>query len=352
MKVTENCNLSCKYCYVPDGLDSGFMDFQIVKNYLSQALERDEKIDLIWHGGEPLFSGPPFFKEVLEYIESIDKSNQVNNKVQTNGTIINNEFLDLFEENDFNVGISLDGPREIHNSQRLKENGQGTYETVVNTIDQLKNRELNIGILTVLTKNSIGKEEEIYEELVSYSDHPKLNFFLPEGQGRKEEERLGITNEEFFELYRNFYDIWKNESNTDIKLSPYFEIMASFLSDTRRNPMCAFNNTCLGENYLSIDPEGQIYPCGRLAGIDEYIIGNINEKDVIKRISEVTLPNLNEKRNESIRDQCGGCEYIEICFGGCAHESHYGSNDLMHKTPYCEGKKKLFEYIKKDLKGD
>ncbi len=357
LKVTEDCNLSCKYCYVPENSPKGILSSETLEESLKQVLRtEDERVDFIWHGGEPLLSGAELYLDGMEYMEEYNENDAIiKNKIQTNGTLIKDEHVDLFEDYDFGVGISLDGPKEIQDYQRIHPNGRGSYEEVMNGINKLKEREVDFGILSVLTRKGLGKEKEIYEEIKSHTDHGKLNFFLPEGHGRKYEDRLGIDNKDFFKLFRNFYELWKNEENTDFRLSPLVEIVTSFVSENndRKNSLCAFNNSCLSNGYISVSPHGDVYPCGRVSGIERYKLGNVNEKEnLIERIRREDLPEMNRKRNDSIESSCGDCNYLEICYGGCAHDSQYEYEDLIHSTPYCKGRKDLFRHIEGDMRSD
>lgn len=346
IKPTEACNFSCKYCYVPEDVSRSHMSLPTLEKVLDSLLAQNlDKLNIIWHGGEPLVMGAEFYKSAIEYINKNNKGTKVEYKIQTNGSLIDEEVIDLFKTNNFSVGISLDGPEAVHNTNRIYKNGKGTYNEVARGINLLKKANVNFGILTILSKTSQGHEKEIYAELLRIGAPAKINTYLPAGHGKKLEDELNLSADLYGQLLIGLYDLWSKD-NSHLRLSPFEEICQSLLMGS--NKICTYNDLCLSNLYISFDYKGDIFPCGRLCSIPEYNLG-ASSAHRLTEVLESELPQLQRRRNEDIAKRCSPCEFHAICQGGCAHDSHESSGHLFDKTPYCLGRQNLFEHIKKSL---
>ncbi|MBL7101114.1 MAG: radical SAM protein [Nanoarchaeota archaeon] len=142
-KVTENCNLACKYCYAEnDQKIKCIMDDETLEKTINKCYEfsGDHKNPhFIWHGGEPLLGGLKFFKKIVKLQDKL-KPHKITNVVQSNGTLIDDKTLDFFLQNKIHVGASLDGPEEIHNKTRVYSNGKGSFKNVIKGIKKNEKR--------------------------------------------------------------------------------------------------------------------------------------------------------------------------------------------------------------------
>ncbi|MBU1129457.1 MAG: radical SAM protein, partial [Nanoarchaeota archaeon] len=143
VKPTHNCNLRCKYCYIEENAEKGNMPLSLAEEAIKKVSEFSKTSNWIWHGGEPLLMGVDFFKEIQKIQKFYEKKgNEFYNGIQTNGTLINNEILDFIEKaNDFDVGLSIDGPEKIHNRTRIYSNGKGSFKKVLKATKSIKERK-------------------------------------------------------------------------------------------------------------------------------------------------------------------------------------------------------------------
>jgi len=164
------------------------MSESVLKRVISQLISHSpDKAEFIWHGGEPLLAGMNFFRTIVELQEEKAQPNQkVLNRVQTNGMLIDEEWLDFFRNNSFRVGISLDGPQAIHDRNRITKSGNGSFSSVKRSIDLFQKHKFDFGVLAVLTKHGVNnvdalysfmKEIEVYQFDLGVFHLLKMGFF-------------------------------------------------------------------------------------------------------------------------------------------------------------------------------
>ena len=179
IEVTENCNLACTFCLRPS-FTPPVMNDETLEKVVSHIIESsDKRADFIWHGGEPLLAGLKFFEQIPELQRRYNpRKVYIRNNVQTNGTTLRREITDFLESNEFFIGTSIQGTKEIHDTSRLMVNGKPTYRKVISGISQLKEKPSSI---VVITTETLGREEEIYYETKSYVYGMRVSEYFPGG---------------------------------------------------------------------------------------------------------------------------------------------------------------------------
>lgn len=347
IKVTESCNFDCSYC-LRNINDSSFIRLDTIDIFFKKLslYKQFESIQNIWHGGEPLLIGLEFYKEAFSIIRYYFPNSNIKNSIQTNGYLLDH-YVDFFENNNVGIGISLDGPEDI-NAQRVLKNGDSPFSKIIDNIRLLREHGIHYGTVGVLTRKAIGNEKRIYDFLKSVTPGARLNLVSPDGIKKDYVDRNGLapTLQEAADILINLYDIWQADKPTDGKifqLRPFYEIVESMF--TGRNHVCELSNGC--NNFLCLGSEGSVYPCGRFSYNKNFCMGNILE-DSIEDIFLSKVEQTRSYRRESIENQCRGCEFKNICYGGCAHHS-FTRGDYMNKTPYCSAYHTLFTHIKESL---
>jgi uncharacterized protein len=166
--VGSRCNLNCSYCYyLKQSSVSDVMDIQILKRAIEETvlLNDTPEISFCWHGGEPLMAGIDFFIKAVEIQnEAVEKKVRngfkkpiIINTIQTNGTLINRNWCRFFSENNFLVGISIDGPEEIHNYYRVNRAGERLYEKVIEGLELLRDNDVEFNALCTINSKSKGR---------------------------------------------------------------------------------------------------------------------------------------------------------------------------------------------------
>lgn len=342
MKITDDCNLNCKYCYDHNIRSrKKEMSFDILEKSIDEIASLvDKKVTLIWHGGEPLLREKNFFEKVVELQEKYDI--EFKNNVQTNATILSDEYLEFFKKNNFELSISVDGPRFLNNKTRMFENGEGCFEEIKNNLNKLKNFEFtDIGGILILNKYNISHLSKIYEFAMNHHLSLKVNPLTPIGDIEKNLE-LFIEPKDYGKALTKLFDIWYYDEDSELRtidtLEKYLRMLVS------NEPVeCRFNKTCQ-QNFFAINTQGDVLPCSRFDGEEKFVFGNIMENHLDNILND-ELRNELSKRFLRLPDKCKECKYFEICHGGCMHDSFSAYQDVFKEDPYCEANKMIYNHI-------
>lgn len=344
--VGNACNLACKYCYTQPEDKGRRMALETYRNALSAFGRVCNNLTVIWHGGEPLLAGLEFYLDVMELEEGLRAEGlTIENRMQTNGTLIDEDFSHFFRDNEYRLGISIDGAEEIHNANRAYPDGQGTFHDAIRGLRILKESGIrNVGCLAVLTRECLRRESDIYHSFVRLGVRDfKVSQYMPGGKGDEYRRELALTPSEYGQILKTLYDIWM-EGPEDILISPLHKIVESMLSG--RNNLCEYLGNC--HDFFSMDPDGYLYPCGRFDGNKEFVLGNANKDDVgriLSRMDDV----MGERRLVTSHEPCSNCSFRTLCNGGCAYMSWRYYGHILSRTPYCASKRMIFEHVYDDL---
>lgn len=356
IKPTFNCNFRCSYCYLSNTVkaDTNVIGVDVVKSLIKQVVEYVSKrprksVTLLWHGGEPLLWGIEKYKEIFAYTESFEDILHFRHSIQTNLSLIDEEYIQLFKNYDVRVGFSLDGVKEINDCQRKKPDGTGTFDEIISKMDMCRGHRLNIGAIIVASSAFKGKIQELY----SFMREKRINFkfnplFL---SGEAEHCRnLSLTPTEYAQMTIELFDLWFYDSEKLIKESTFIDIASSFLSEKGRTTGCMFATNCQ-QNIFAVSPYGEVFPCGRFCETDiRFSYGNINSEpldDILSRRRHLEP----YARFDFIKDSnCKYCKFFTLCHGGCLHDGYLNGGDFKTKTFLCSAYKQIFSHILQRMK--
>lgn len=360
VKPTHRCNLRCKYCYLEDSAEQGEMSPSTIETLVEGFNEASDlkQIHFIWHGGEPFLMDLEFYEDVVR-IQKKYPNMQFSNSVQTNSTLISDRILDFCEENNFHIGTSLDGPEAIHNLTRVYPNGRGSFEEVWRGIKMTRERNQDLrnrgikkylggGPIVVLSRKNIDHLDEIYDFLKGNKISFKIGPLIKSGRAKTDYEDLGIGPLEYGEASIRLFDRWFYEKEDGIDIDPIRDMMVSIITETPYG--CNFSKSCR-ERFISIGPNGDVYPCGRFDGVEEYKLGNIHAEK-IQEIMDSELHRSMLKRNSETLPGCSDCQHKAICNGGCMHNAYMRRGQLGDKDYYCGSYKMLFSHLKKAINSE
>ncbi|MFC1697959.1 radical SAM protein, partial [Nanoarchaeota archaeon] len=275
MKTTENCNLDCVYCYEGEkcklNMGYGVLDESInkISGYMKNNFEIPG-INFIWHGGEPLLLPIGFYKKALVLQDKYEDLHY-KNSIQSNLTLFNKEWLDFFKENDFTVGTSLDGPKDMNNKSR-----GDSFDRIFSSLKLAKKKNYNISAICVLGKHNSYDVNSLYEFFKKEQIDFEVNMTTSDGNAQKNND-IVITPEEYGKAMVDIFDLWLYDVRKPVlNISNFLRFSAGIL-DIGVNE-CIHTGNCSGQFY-SIDPIGDVYPCGRFNGKEtfEFKLGNIIE---------------------------------------------------------------------------
>jgi uncharacterized protein len=361
---TSFCNLDCKYCYLPDRNSKNKIDLEKIKISISKLIEEEligDELSIVWHAGEPTVVPIEFYKQVNNIIqETIPKSVKVNFHIQTNATLLTDEWCQFFIDTKMQVGVSLDGPKHINDRNRISRNGKGSFDQVMNGVNLLKKHNIEFTVIAVLTDYSLNYPEEIYQ------------FF--KDLGVKE---LGFNMDEEEGVYtKSTFD-----SSTELKFKEFwnkiFELQLNMDNYIRIREIHGFTQTLLGNDFssdkyyngpmthpmsiLSIDTNGDYSTFSpELLGMKNDYYKDFNFGNVLT--DSFRSINKNEKFKtvhndiiEGIKKCNDTCDYFSFCGGGAPSNKLYENGTFNStETKFCVYGKKLLvdvflDKIEKDL---
>lgn len=355
------CNLDCNYCYYRDKADiyNGSMpkmSDELLETYIRQYIEgaSQQNISFCWHGGEPLMAGLPFFEKAMELQKKYAGDKTIENTLQTNGILVNEDWCRFFADNNFLVGLSLDGPEDIHNAFRRDCGGAPTFSRVMKAAELFAQRGVEFNLLSTVNKRSEGRGAEVYKFLRSINHFMQ---FLPVveyvklREGRRplivspdEEDAVeapwSVSALGYGRFMCDVFDEWiKRDVGSyfvqlfDITLSNWYGVPPS---------LCAFCDVC-GDG-LVVEHNGDVYSCDHFV-YPEYRLGNITEKPLVDMYRSEEQQAFGRDKREALPMECKRCNYYFLCKGECPkHRFGYAKNGEPYMNVLCEGYKMFFKH--------
>lgn len=346
IKPTRDCNLRCKYCSVGDP-QSSYMTKETAKFAIEKISKRvpDAVTKFIWHGGEPLLPGIEFYQEVVNLEKPlVAEGYKIQNTIQTNGTLITSSWAQFFKENNFGVGLSIDGPKDVNDKTRVFEGDAGAFDYIERGSKILAEHGVKHGYLAVISKYNVKSIDEIIDFMKENKKTYKLVGVSPIGRAKEAFADLMMEEGNFSNSQLRLFDRWLKEGDEGQK-SALWKYMVPLL--TGKPIECLFYKDCQ-QSFMGVDSNGDVYPCGRFCGGGEFLYGNIT-KDSFEEIWNHPLRRKLTQRPYNLPKECKKCNYSEICNGGCPMQG-YLSGDINNKDYNCKEYKKIFSTIEKKLK--
>ncbi len=387
IQVTLNCNLDCVYCY--ESHHPGIISLKVVDSILKKTVLHNQAfgttaapVQVYWHGGEPLLAGIDFFKSVVE-IQAGFQGVEFDNRIQTNATLMTDELAQLFCENDFSVGFSLDGPQDLHDmNRRFCANGKGSFEATMAGIECFRKHipDKQISTISVITKPSLARVSDLYNFFNSIVARVQLDIYdlrvgdlLRHERSEKQQDSLVPSPEAIGHFLVELFDMWFYDPDGNADFSELRQEVklalrpAKDFGDPFDKKRCDFRR-------VIFDPQGNSYSCDQYINNNETSLGNIKD---------TSIPEILEKKNRLWRQikevfrgsssqmACGACKWGRKCSGGCLTclkynaalcQAQSGGNSpkqwseiqlpqsttsISGETYYCQGLKYFREHVKK-----
>lgn len=336
-RVTEGCNLACRYCYVKPTGPNDHLDPRLVNQLLTELAQNGfAKVTLYWHGGEPLLPGKRYYRELMQIESEVSARFDliIENKMQTNATLIDKDWARFLGENGFRVGVSLDGHKATNDENRLYPNGGSSYADAVNGLELLRAEGMDGGILSVLTRRHVSRMDEHYNLVKDLGLRSfKVNACLI---NKRERPELQVTPEEWGAAMISLFDLWFHDKEPPLNREFKSIIMSMFVGFSQ---ICTFNRSCF-QGFLAVVPNGDVFPCSRLINEGpEFFLGNLEEG----------IPTILERCRSLWRDYvntgCSDCRWMPICEGGCTAHAQWAHGSMDRPDYLCRGYKAVFQHI-------
>lgn len=317
------CNLDCEYCFylAKERLYSGSrfrMADELLERYTQQyiAAQRVAEVTFAWQGGEPTLMGLEFFQRAVELQEKYRPPGmRIHNTIQTNGVLLDDEWGAFLREHDFLAGISLDGPRELHDAYRVDTGGQPTFDRVMRGIDVLKAHGVDFNVLTCVHAANADFPREIYDFL---RDDVEARFvqFIPIVQPTDTPAMAVSAQSVGAEQYGRFlitvFGEWVRRDVGRVYVQIFDVALAAWAGLSPS--LCIFQETC--GTALAMEHNGDLYSCDHFVE-PGYLLGNIQEQDLIALVNSEQQRRFGLAKRDALPAYCRACEVRFACNGGC-----------------------------------
>lgn len=359
VSICRDCVLGCNYCYAIDPKNlppKRVLSLDLLEKIIKDAFDtRHENLTFEWTGGEALLAGQGFFEKILEFQGKYKKNDKkYHNCIQTSGAIYNEEFYDFLIENKFSLGITIDGPKDLHESQRPTKGGSSSFDSVLKSYFYIKKKQKRCGILCTLTKNSLERYKDIiefYKSIDVSGFHTNPYVFDPQKPNRDDD--LGITPKEYAAYFKNQFDYYLDLNDQTITPNT-IDFLLKKLTGVSSAGKCTHGGKCL-TNFLNIDDVGNAAICPKFLGYENMRLGNIKEKTMAELLSpdNPVMRRFIDQRLISVNGcEKDGCAYLAVCNSGCPYDSFLNGQDgsIEHRDHLCSGKKEIYTHLDNKLK--
>jgi uncharacterized protein len=351
IQPTPFCNINCDYCYLPERSNTQKISLDTVGLVIDSLVENNmlgKRLSVVWHAGEPLVLSPSFYRPFFDLISS--KLLPVNvswqHSVQTNGTLITQEWCDFIIEKEIKIGVSIDGPKEVHDANRKTRSGKGTFDKVMHGIQLLRDNHINFHAISVVSKYAIDDPDSFFEFFYNSGIYD-LGLNIEEVEGDHVQSSIFDTNlqekvkafySRLFDLYmasdkkmrirefdRSLEAILRNPGEPDIKL---------LSTETHQNTPMAIVSLDYRGNYSTFSPEliGQPAPA-----YNNFILGNIHRDNFSSLQANELLKSMTGEINAGIQKCREECEYFYVCGGGAPANKYFENGSFnSSETNYCK----------------
>ena len=351
------CNIDCKYCfylekenlYPENQLEKNnwVMPDDVLEEYIKQKIESTdlEEESFTWQGGEPTLLDVEYFKKAVNLQRKYANGKKINNSFQTNGILLDNEWCKFFKDNSFLIGLSIDGPRELHDRYRVDKGGRPTFDRVMHGLSLLKKHNIDFNTLTVVQKDNSYYPIEVYNFLKEIGSGYMQFIPIVERVTRVNDNSIvsqsSVESEQFGNFLIEIFKQWVLKDVVkyfvqifDVSLEAWLGLQAS---------LCLFNETC--GKAMAIEHNGDLYSCDHFVFLENKL-GNIMENPLIKMLESEQQNKFGNDKKNTLPVYCKNCEVKFVCNGECPKNRFINTPDGEFGLNYlCAGYKKFFNYI-------
>ena len=359
------CNLDCSYCFFLDkeALYPGSrfrMSDEVLESYIRQLIEshRTDKVTVAWQGGEPTLMGIDFFRRAIACQEKYKKPGMTfENTMQTNGTLLDDEWCKFLGENNFLIGISIDGPRELHDTYRVDKGGKPTFDTVMRGLRLLQKHGVEYNILTTVNRVNGDYPVEVYRFLRDEAGTSWMQF-IPvverineDGatiiqQGTTVSDR-SVKPGQLGRFLSDVFDEWVRNDVGTVFVQTFEAAVRNWLG-MASSGMCVFNATC--GHGLALEHNGDLYSCDHFVE-PEYLLGNIQQNHMIDLVGSDEQLKFGQDKLDTLPQYCRECDVRFACHGECPKNRFISTPDGEPGLNYlCEGYKAFFHHVDRPMK--
>ena len=356
--VGSLCNLRCRYCYYLDKADiyggkEPRMTYEMLEIFIREYIAANDVPEVVfnWHGGEPLLMGLDFYRKALELQRKYAAGKKINNTLQTNGTLVTSEWARFFRENGFLIGVSLDGPKDVHDCYRAGKGGGSTSERVVKGIAELYKAGVDYNIMATVNRKSEGRGLEIYQflkgagtrfiQFMPVLEHVKGGRIVSPDEEGSQIAPWSVSAEGFGRFLCDIFDYWVRHDVGSVFINQFDSTLAMWCGE--QPGTCTFAQTCGGNSV--IEHNGDLYPCDHFV-YEDYRIGNVLETDLRTLMASEKQIRFGIDKRNGLPKKCVTCRWYFACHGECPkHRFNRTDSGEPGLNALCDGYNMFFSHV-------
>ena len=359
------CNLRCKYCYylekakLYDNNEKHVMSDQMLERFTKQYIEAQTSQDVMftWHGGETLMRPISFYKKALRFQQLYGKGRRIANCIQTTATLLNDDWCKFFRDNNFLVGVSIDGPQEFHDAYRLSTDGRPTWNQVMRGIRLLNQYHVEWNALAVVNNLNVEHPHEFYQffkdircQFIQFTPIVERivdnrNDGLTLAPGMEEGGRMAdfsVTPEQWGRFLCEIFDEWVRHDVGTYFIQTFDATLANWVGVAPG--ICSLSKECGHAGIMEYN--GDVYSCDHFV-YPEHMLGNLRHKTITEMMYSDKQRQFAKMKTEMLPKQCHECDFLFACHGECPKnrfvKDHYGNPGLNY---LCKGYHMFFQHVK------
>jgi uncharacterized protein len=347
--ASSKCNLNCAYCFYHDVAnnrtvaDLGFMSLETVELIIKKVLQfASGYATFSFQGGEPTLCGIDFFKSVIKLQNRLNVHHvKISNCIQTNGALIDTAWADFLHDNGFLVGLSLDGPQDVHDRYRVDAKGIGTHERVMQTSELFDRYKVEYNILFVVTEETASHADALYD-FYQKKDFNYLQFMpcIDPAGSKRGVQGYSLHSQQYAFFLKHFFDRWYADFMGGKEISiRYFDNLVRMVMGAPPET-CSMRGAC-GCQFV-FEADGSVYPCDFYV-TDAWKLGNIFKNELIEMYEGDTCIRF-IKNSLSTDPACRNCKWKSLCRGGCRRDRENMLTGELERNYYCASFCKFLEY--------
>ncbi|UCH24139.1 MAG: anaerobic sulfatase maturase [Deltaproteobacteria bacterium] len=344
--ASSDCNLSCDYCFYlekhklyPETIRHRMKD-EVLEKMISSYMNTSQPVYYFaWQGGEPTLMGPEFFQKVVEFQTKYGwRGAIVSNGLQTNATRITDSLAVLLSKYKFLVGVSIDGPEEIHNRYRANNKGRGSHGDVLRGIEILKRHGVEFNALTLVSASNVDHAKTVYRYLYDLGIYHHQYIPGVEFDGTGKARPFSISGKQWGNFLCGIFDEWIPSDTRRVSVR-LFDSIVGHMMDWRYR-MCLQAGRC--NQYFVVEYNGDIYPCDFFVG-PQNKLGNILSNTWDELGSSKNYRSFG-KQKADWNNLCKNCDFLRFCSGDCLKHRHYKDKNSQTLSWLCEGWRKFYRH--------
>jgi uncharacterized protein len=367
--VGSKCNLNCDYCYYLEKENlynnrNQVMSENLLERFIKQYIDSQTMPDIMftWHGGETLMRPISFYKKAIELQKKYANGRNIDNSIQTNGTLLNDDWCKFFKENNFLVGISIDGPKDFHDEYRQDKMGRPSFHRVMKGIELLKKHGVEFNCMAVVNDYNVDYPLEFYNffkdidcKYIQFTpiverlriQEPTENISLLKLATAKEDDHeaelapFTVNADKWGDFLCSIFDEWVKEDVGKIFVQIFDSTLANWVGE---NPgVCTMAKTCGHAGVMEFN--GDVYSCDHFV-FPEYKLGNIYDDTLTSMMYSNKQQTFGNDKFDKLPQQCRECDVLFACYGECPKnrfiKDKYGNKGLNY---LCKGYYKFFKHV-------